>query len=277
MDLKGKNAVVTGGAMGIGLATCKRLLQEGAVVTIWDLNRPALKKAKEELAVFGKVFVHPCDVTDKIKIGALVKTARKEMGRIDILVNNAGYVSGGDFLERPVENWEKTIDVNLNALLYTMYEILPEMYERDCGFIVNISSAAGTIGVPNLVVYCATKWGVWGLTESMRFEALSRGKKGVKFSSIHPGYIATGMFEGAKLGIPGRWIVPTVKNHDVIAKAIVESALKKEKYSPKRPRTINMNLRWRALMPDSWFQKFLIVMGVTGSMKTWEGRKTEKQ
>jgi all-trans-retinol dehydrogenase (NAD+) len=229
------------------------------------------------LAVFGKVFVHPCDVTDKIKIGALVKTARKEMGRIDILVNNAGYVSGGDFLERPVENWEKTIDVNLNALLYTMYEILPEMYERDCGFIVNISSAAGTIGVPNLAVYCATKWGVWGLTESMRFEALSRGKKGVKFSSIHPGYIATGMFEGAKLGIPGRWIVPTVKNHDVIAKAIVESALKKEKYSPKRPRTINMNLRWRALMPDSWFQKFLIVMGVTGSMKTWEGRKTEKQ
>jgi all-trans-retinol dehydrogenase (NAD+) len=277
MDLKGKNAVVTGGAMGIGLATCKRLLQEGAVVTIWDLNRPALKKAKEELAVFGKVFVHPCDVTDKIKIGALVKTARKEMGRIDILINNAGYVSGGDFLERPVENWEKTIDVNLNALLYTMYEILPEMYERDCGFIVNISSAAGTIGVPNLAVYCATKWGVWGLTESMRFEALSRGKKGVKFSSIHPGYIATGMFEGAKLGIPGRWIVPTVKNHDVIAKAIVESALKKEKYSPKRPRTINMNLRWRALMPDSWFQKFLIVMGVTGSMKTWEGRKTEKQ
>ena len=277
MDLKGKNAVVTGGAMGIGLATCKRLLQEGAVVTIWDLNRPALKKAKEELAVFGKVFVHPCDVTDKIKIGALVKTARKEMGRIDILVNNAGYVSGGDFVERPVENWEKTIDVNLNALLYTMYEILPEMYERDCGFIVNISSAAGTIGVPNLAVYCATKWGVWGLTESMRFEALSRGKKGVKFSSIHPGYIATGMFEGAKLGIPGRWIVPTVKNHDVIAKAIVESALKKEKYSPKRPRTINMNLRWRALMPDSWFQKFLIVMGVTGSMKTWEGRKTEKQ
>ena len=277
MDLKGKNAVVTGGAMGIGLATCKRLLQEGAVVTIWDLNRPALKKAKEELSALGKVFVHPCDVTDKVTIGKLVKTARKEMGRIDILVNNAGYVSGGDFLERPLKNWEKTVDVNLNALLFTTYEILPEMYERDCGFIVNISSAAGTIGVPNLAVYCATKWGVWGLTESLRFEALSRGKKGVKFASIHPGYIATGMFEGAKLGIPGRWIVPTVKNHDVIARAIVESALKKEKYSPKRPQTINMNLRFRALMPDSWFQKFLIVMGVTGSMKTWEGRKTEKQ
>ena len=75
-----------------------------------------LKKQKEELSALGKVFVHPCDVTDKVTIGTLVKTARKEMGRIDILVNNAGYVSGGDFLERPVKNWEKTIDVNLNAL-----------------------------------------------------------------------------------------------------------------------------------------------------------------
>jgi all-trans-retinol dehydrogenase (NAD+) len=102
---------------------------------------------------------------------------------------------------------------------------------------------------------------------------LKNGKSGVKFSTIHPGYIATGMFEGAKLGIPGRWIVPLVKNHDVIAKAIVNDALKKGKYSPKRPSTINLNLRFRALMPDRWFQRFLIIMGVAGSMKTWYGRK----
>jgi hypothetical protein len=81
------------------------------------------------------------------------------------------------------------------------------------------------------------------------------------------------MFEGAKLGIPGRWIVPLVKNHDVIAKAIVSDALMKGKYSPKRPSTINFNLRFRALMPDRWFQRFLIIMGVERSMKTWQGRK----
>jgi NAD(P)-dependent dehydrogenase (short-subunit alcohol dehydrogenase family) len=114
---------------------------------------------------------------------------------------------------------------------------------------------------------------VWGLTESLRFEACNRRKPGVKFASIHPGYIAKGMFEGARLGIPGRWIVPIVKDHDVIAKAIVEDALKKEKYSPKRPRTVNLNLRFRALMPDRWFQRFLIIMGVTNSMKTWHGRR----
>jgi all-trans-retinol dehydrogenase (NAD+) len=273
MELIGKNAIVTGGAMGIGLATCKRLLQEGARVTIWDLNPSALKQAKQELAPLGKVFVHECDVTKKGQVHKLAKIAKKEMGKIDILINNAGYVSGGNFLMRPDTDWERTIDVNFTSLIYTTRAVLPEMYECNSGHIVNISSAAGTIGVAGLAVYAATKWAVWGLTESLRMEALNNGKTGVKFSTVHPGYIATGMFEGAKLGIPGRWIVPLVKNHDVIAKAIVEDALKREKYSPKRPRTVNMNLRFRALLPDRWFQRFLILMGVAGSMKTWYGRE----
>jgi len=272
MDLQFKCAIVTGGAMGIGLATCKRLLAEGVSVTIWDIDQAALKTAKKELANLGKVYFYQCDVTNKRQVQKQVKIAQKEMGCVDILINNAGYVSGGDLLDHPIEDWEKTIDVNLKALLYTIYAVLPEMYKRDDGHIVNISSAAGTIGVAGLSVYAATKWAVWGLTESLRMEALKNGKNGVKYSTIHPGYIATGMFEGAKLGIPGRWIVPLVKNHDVIAKAIVEDALKKEKYSPKRPRTVNLNLRFRALMPDRWFQRFLILMGVAGSMKAWYGR-----
>jgi all-trans-retinol dehydrogenase (NAD+) len=272
MDLQYKCAIVTGGALGIGLATCKRLLAEGVKVTVWDINQAALKSAKKELSKLGKVYFYQCDVTNKRQVQKHVKIAQKEMGRVDILINNAGYVSGGDFLDRPIEDWEKTIDVNLTALLYTTHAVLPEMYKRDTGHIVNISSAAGTIGVAGLAVYAATKWAVWGLTESLRLEALNNGKAGVKYSTIHPGYIATGMFEGAKLGIPGRWIVPLVKNHDVIAEAIVEDALKKEKYSPKRPRTINLNLRFRALLPDRWFQRFLILMGVAGSMKTWHGR-----
>ncbi len=272
MDLQNKCAVVTGGALGIGLATCKRLLAEGVKVTVWDINQAAFKKAKEELAGLGDVYFYNCDVTNRRQVQKYMKIAQKEMGHVDILINNAGYVTGGGLLDHPIDDWEKTIDVNLKALLYTTYAVLPEMYKRNEGYIVNISSAAGTIGVAGLAVYAATKWAVWGLTESLRMEAMNSGKKGVKYSTIHPGYIATGMFEGAKLGIPGRWIVPLVKNHDVIAKAIVEDALKKEKYSPKRPCTVNMNLRFRALMPDRWFQRFLIIMGVAGSMKTWHGR-----
>lgn len=276
MELKGKTAVITGGAMGIGLATAKRLINENCTVTIWDINEQALKQAKEELERSGgKVFTHVCNVTDKDKIKELAATAYNEMGSVDILINNAGYVKGGEILDQPAEIWDATISINLNALVYTIQAFLPKMYERNLGYIVNISSAAGTIGVPGLAVYCATKWGVWGLTESLRFEALNNNKTGVKYSSIHPGYIASGMFEGAKLGFPGNIIVPLVKDHDVIAKAIVEGALKKEKYSPKRPVTLNLNLRLRALFPDKLFQKLLILMGVPQSMKTWKGRKQE--
>ena len=276
MDLHSKTAVVTGGAMGIGLATAHRLVAEGCTVTLWDLNREALKKAKAGFPAGASVFAHVCDVTDKQLVYKLAKTAVKEMGRVDILVNNAGYVSGGELLERPDEDWERTILVNLTALVYTTRAFLPGMNERNSGHVVNISSAAGTIGVPGLAVYAATKWGVWGLTESLRLEAYNQGKTGVKFSSIHPSYLAKGMFEGARLGFPGRLVVPLVKDHDVIAKAVVESALKKGRYSPKRPRTVNLNVRLRALMPDSWFQRFLILMGVPRSMKSWYGRSQEK-
>jgi all-trans-retinol dehydrogenase (NAD+) len=273
MNLESKCAVITGGAMGIGFATAQRLLHERCLVTLWDINEKALNDAKVQLEnTGGKIFTHVCDVTDRKRVYELAELATKEMGKVDILINNAGYVMGGEFLERSDEVWEKTVHVNLTAMLYTIRAFLPGMYERNSGHIVNISSAAGTIGVPGLAVYAATKWAVWGLTESLRLEAPGKGKKGMKYSSIHPSYIAHGMFEGARLGLPGRWIVPLLKDHDVIARAIVESALKKGHTSPKRPRTVNLNLRIRSLLPDSWFQRFLVLMGVPGSMKNWRGR-----
>lgn len=276
MNLRGKCAVITGGAMGIGFATAKRLVKEGCTVTLWDINETALCAAKEELQKSGAaVYTHQCDVTDKLRVYELASIAQKEMGRVDILVNNAGFVRGGDLLDRPDEDWEKTISVNLTALIYTTRAFLPEMYERNSGNVVNISSAAGTLGVPSLSVYAATKWAVWGLTESLRLEAYNRGKSGVKYSSIHPSYIAHGMFQGAKLGFLGNMIVPLVKDHDVIAKAIVEAAIKKGRYSPKRPRTLNLNVRLRGALPASWFNRLMIWMGVTGSMSSWTGR--EKQ
>ncbi|MGE5682966.1 MAG: SDR family NAD(P)-dependent oxidoreductase [Bacillota bacterium] len=274
MDLGSKSALITGGAMGIGLATVKRLLKAGCQVTIWDINEDALCRAEEELKPFGgKIFTHQCDVTDRKKVYELAQTAIKEMGKVDILINNAGFVAGGEILDRDDEIWQKTIDINLTALLYTIRAFLPGMYQRNLGHIVNISSASSTLGVPGLAVYTATKWAVWGLTESLRMEAYNNGKSGVKYSTIHPSYIAHGMFEGAKLSFPGNLLVPLVKDHDVIAKAIVESAIKKGRYSVKRPWTVNLNVRLRGFLPDSWFQKLMIIMGVPGSMKAWHGRK----
>jgi len=220
----------------------------------------------------GVVFAHACDVTDKARVTALAQVAVQEMGRVDILINNAGYVQGGDFLQLSDAEWHRTFDVNLNALRYTISAFLPGMYTRNEGHIVNISSAAGLIGVPGLAAYAASKWAVYGLTESLRLEAYANGKTGVRWSSIHPSYLAHGMFEGARLGTLGNMIVPLVKSHDVIARAIVESALKKGRHSPKRPLTLHLTPRLRAFMPDFLFQRFLILLGVAGSMTEWKGR-----
>ena len=105
MNLQNKTAVITGGAMGIGLATARRLVAEECIVTLWDLNEKALNEAQNELASHGTVYTHRCDVTDKNLVYQLAKKAEQEMGSVDILVNNAGYVSGGDLLDRPDDEW----------------------------------------------------------------------------------------------------------------------------------------------------------------------------
>jgi all-trans-retinol dehydrogenase (NAD+) len=272
MHLSGKTAVVTGGAMGIGLATVKRLLKAGVTVSIWDIDKKTLANALKELKPLGSVFGSVCDVTAKAQVSKAAKQALKDMGRVDILINNAGYVCGGDFLDVPDEKLEKTIDVNLTSMIYTIKAFLPGMYERDCGHIVNISSAAGTLGVPSIGMYCAAKWAVWGLTESLRHEAKNRKKRGVRFSSIHPGYIKTGMFAGAKIGGLGGLLVPLIKDHDTIATCIVEAALKRGRHAPKRPRSIRLTPLFRGLLPDAWFQGLIRFLKIHKSMSAWTGR-----
>ncbi len=273
-SLKGKTVIITGGAKGIGLATAEGLAKEECVITLWDLDEVELKKAKNKLAeISNKIFTYKCDVTDHQRVTDLVNQANIDMGHIDILINNAGYVKQGKITDQAITQWEKTIDVNITAIVYTIKAVLPFMYNRKKGHVVNISSAAGIIGVGGLSVYAATKWAVWGLTESMRLETLTEGMKDIKWTSIHPSYLAHGMFEGAKLNFLGNLIVPLVKSHDVIAKAIVKDALKKGKAVVRRPRSLRLSIILRGILPDYLFQKLLMIMGVHKSMNTFKGRE----
>ena len=271
-DLKGKKALVTGGAMGIGLATCKRLLREGCEVTVWDMNPKALDEAKHELERLGKVYVYTCDVTDKARVAELCKQAEKDMGQVDILINNAGYVKAGRFCDHPVEDWERETAVNLTSMYYTIHGLLPGMYRRNLGHIVNVSSSAGLMGVADLAVYCATKWGVFGLTESLRYEALADKKSGIKFTSVHPIFLKTGMFEGGTLNILGNLLIPSIETHDEVAEAIVEKGLKKNHHVLKLPMTLQLIFIARALLPDSIMNAVARLMGIGNSMTRWVGR-----
>jgi all-trans-retinol dehydrogenase (NAD+) len=147
------------------------------------------------------------------------------------------------------------------------------MYGRNEGHVVNISSAAGMLGVAGLAVYAASKWAVRGLTESLRHEAWNLGKRGVRFSSVHPSYVAEGLFAGARMRGLGALIVPRIRNHDVVAKAIVEAALKRGRNSPKRPRSVRAADFFRGVLPDSLFQRLIRILNVHRSMSTWKGKE----
>ena len=273
--LNGKHAVVTGAARGIGLATVRRLVREGVSVSLWDRDDAELEAAAHALRAeypAARVATQRVDVTDAAAVTAAVSEAERSFGGIAILVNNAGYLAPGNLNDQPIEQWDQTISVNLNALVYTTHAVLPGMYHRGEGHVVNLSSAAATLGVAGLSVYTATKWAVWGLTESLRHEAVNLGARGVRFSSIHPIFLREGMFEGAKLRGLGALLVPNVKNHDVIARAIVESALKRGRRAPMRPRTVRLAVLLRGILPGALFDAVVRVLGVPQGMTTWKGR-----
>jgi all-trans-retinol dehydrogenase (NAD+) len=274
MDVKGKAAVVTGAATGIGLAISRRLAAAGCVLTLWDVDAAGLVRARRELAAAGaKVFAVRCDVSKAASVQACAKRALRDMGRVDVLVNNAGILVPGTFLEQPVRRWEATVAVNLVALLHTIHAFLPGMNARGSGHVVNVSSAAGTLGVPGIAVYSATKWAVWGLTESLRHESWNEGRRGVRWSSIHPNYVRDGLFAGARLpGLSGLFF-PRVHSHDAVAKAVVEYALKRGRFAPKRPRMVKTTLVLRGLLNDGLFFRAVRFFGVHRSMDAWVGKK----
>jgi all-trans-retinol dehydrogenase (NAD+) len=263
--LEGRKAIVTGGAMGIGLATARRLLAEGCDVTIWDMNRDALEKAAEELKALkrGAVYAYLCDVTDREKVTALAATGEQDMGRVDILINNAGIEKHGRFCAVPLDEWERETAVNFRSIMYTTHAILPGMYRRNEGHIVNISSAAGLIGVADVAVYAATKWAVFGLTESLRAEAVMDGRD-IAFTSVHPHFIKEGLFSGGRLNFLGELLVPRIRSHDVVARAIVDKALRRKRNVVKIPFTLHLGLLFRAILPDRWLQWVLVRLMGTG-------------
>lgn len=272
--LRGKTAIVTGGAMGIGLATCIRLVREGCEVTIWDFNPDELEKARKKLeGMGGKVYAHVCDVSDREKVLELAGRAEKEMGRVDILINNAGFVRAGKFWEKSLDDAVRTMDINVNALFYSIHAVLPGMMARNSGHIVNVASGVAIASTPGLAAYTTSKWAVWGLTDVMRLEVMAEGKTGVHFTSVHPGNVATGMFEGFSLNWLGRLLFPPVRDHDFVAEGIVEAGLKKKIHIVCRPRRLYIGILLRGWVPDFLLVKLSLFLGSGNCVKNYIGRK----
>ncbi|MSP44743.1 MAG: SDR family oxidoreductase [Xanthobacteraceae bacterium] len=193
IDLKGRNAVVTGGAQGIGRAIVERLLASGASVAIWDRDGALAERAAGELGGRGNVIAVACDVTRLTEIEAARDMTVKALGRIDILVNNAGITGpNAKTWEYPIGAWQEVMRVNLDSQFFCCRAIVPLMIAQNYGRIVNIASIAGKEGNPNAVAYSASKAGVIALTKSLGKELASHD---IAVNCITPAAAKTAIFD----------------------------------------------------------------------------------
>jgi 3-oxoacyl-[acyl-carrier protein] reductase len=191
IDLKGRIAIVTGGAQGIGRAITERYTASGAKVAIWDLDTILAEKTAKELGASAKAYA--VDVTNPDSIDAAVKATLADFKRIDILVNNAG-IAGGNAptWELPIADWQRVIRINLDGPFYCCRAVVPTMIGQNYGRIVNIASIAGKEGNPNAAHYSASKAGVIGLTKSLAKEL---AQYDISVNAITPAAARTAIFD----------------------------------------------------------------------------------
>jgi len=191
IDLKNKTAVITGGAQGFGLAITKRFLESGANVIIWDIDEKETNKALKNLNNLklsaSKVNISNFDEVQK-EINKII-----EKDKIDIFINNAGIAGmNAKVSDYPIEEWQKVIELDLNAVFYCCKAIVPHMIKNNYGRIVNIASIAGKEGNPNASAYSAAKAGVIALTKSLGKELAD---KNIAVNCVTPAAAKTRIFD----------------------------------------------------------------------------------
>ncbi|MBO9202034.1 MULTISPECIES: 3-ketoacyl-ACP reductase [Niastella] len=207
-NLKGKVALVTGAGKGIGKAIALALANEGVHVGLMARTEKDVIAVAEEITKLGvKAAWATADVSIRTEVESAIQKLNASLGNVDILINNAGTATFGNFLELEPEVWEQQIKVNVFGVYYTTRAVLPQMIERQTGDIVNISSTAGKTGSPVTSAYAASKFAVFGLSESLMQEVR---KHNIRVTALAPSTVVTDLANSANLikGDPERVMHP---------------------------------------------------------------------
>jgi NAD(P)-dependent dehydrogenase (short-subunit alcohol dehydrogenase family) len=197
MDLQGKTAVITGGASGIGLATAKKFAASGANLVLGDIEDAPLAVAVEELRADGaKVIGVQGDVALEADVIAMREAALAEFGAAHVVFNNAG-VAGGLTIGTPKKIWDWVLSVNLDGVINGVNAFVPLFLEQNEGHVINTASEAGLVGVAGMGPYCASKFAVVGLSESL-FHELAMTGKNVNVSVLCPNFVRTRIHESER-------------------------------------------------------------------------------
>jgi NAD(P)-dependent dehydrogenase (short-subunit alcohol dehydrogenase family) len=184
LSLKGKRALITAGAGGIGRVMTETFVKAGARVHICDVVPTALFETTKALPGVSATL---CDVSDPKQVEQLFAEVRDQLGGLDILINNAGVAGPTAKVEDvSIEDWNRCIDIDLNGMFYCTRLAMPMLKAAGGGSIINLSSAAGRLGFPLRSAYAAAKWGVVGFTKSLAMEA---GQDKVRVNAIQPGVV----------------------------------------------------------------------------------------
>ncbi len=240
--LKGAVVAITGGGRGIGLAIAKAMAAQGARVSLGDIDAALAMQAAESLNGYGGRL----DVREPASFAQFLEATRHALGPLDVLVNNAGIMPIGAFTEETAAMSDTQIDINLRGVIHGCKTALPQMLARGHGHIVNVASMAGAVPIPGLAVYCATKFAVVGLTQTLREEYRDSG---VGFSTIMPSKVTTELASGSDAAR-----LPSVSPEEVAA-AVVD-AVKHGRREVAVPRYLGVTPALLDVTPH-WLQRGL--------------------
>ena len=265
-DLKGKIALITGGASGIGKIMARLLLERHAKVIIWDINQASIDQTIAELSPKGIISGYNVDVSNLEQIQETARRVKQEIGTVDLLINNAGIIVGKFFHEHSSTDILKTMEINSNAPMLVTSAFLQDMMSQNSGHICNIASSGGLISNPKMSVYAASKWALIGWSDSLRLEMQQLGKDG-NVTTILPYYINTGMFDGVQSEIP-------ILDPEAASLTIIK-AIEQNKKMITIPGYIYRFTRFgQAIMPINVFDWFAgSVLGIYKTMEHFTGRK----